>query len=165
MKRARISSGRVLEVIEPQFYEEGPQAGEPIPLSERFHPAFVATLVECPDDTLDGDLYDGENFSHPVVHVPTHAELVAQAKADTRIQRQPIITVLDGLQASCLAKGEEDRALALETAKQGLRDITNTDLSACVTYEDMRQAVKAAYIALAMALPSDLRKAFSEAIS
>lgn len=97
--------------------------------------------------------------------VPTHAELVEQAKAATRIQRQPIITVLDGLQASCLTKGETDRALWLETAKQGLRDITNTDLSACVTYEDMRLKVKAAYIALAMALPVDLRKAFSDAIN
>ena len=96
---------------------------------------------------------------------PSHAELVEQAKAATRIQRQPIIGVLDGLQSTCLTKGETARAVALETAKQGLRDITNTDLSACVTYEDMRQAVKAAYIALAMALPSDLRKAFSEAIN
>jgi len=95
---------------------------------------------------------------------PSHAELVEQAKAATRIQRQPIIGVLDGLQATCLTKSETTRALALETAKQGLRDITNTDLSACVTYEDMRQAVKAAYIGLAMALPVDLRKAFSDAI-
>jgi len=94
---------------------------------------------------------------------PTHAQLVELAKAATRIQRQPIISILDGLQSSCLVKGETDRAVALETAKQGLRDITNTDLSACVTFEDMRQAVKLAYIGLAMALPADLRKAFSEA--
>lgn len=96
---------------------------------------------------------------------PSHSELVDQAKAATRIQRQPIIAVLDGLQASCLVKGEATRAVLIETAKQGLRDITDTDLSACVTYEDMRLKVKAAYIALAIALPSDLRKAFSEAIN
>lgn len=154
-----------MEVIDPLFYEDGPQAGEMIPLSERFHPAFVATLVECPDDTQDGDLYDGENFTRPVIHTPTHAELVAQAKAETRIQRQPIISILDGLQSSALVKSDTPRALAIETAKQGLRDITDTDLSACVTYEDMRQTIKAAYIALAMALPVDIRKAFSEAIS
>lgn len=97
--------------------------------------------------------------------VPTHAQLVDLAKAATRIQRQPIIGVLDGLQASCLVKAESTRAVLIETAKQGLRDITDTDLSACVTYEDMRLKVKAAYIALAVALPSDLRKAFSEAIN
>lgn len=97
--------------------------------------------------------------------VPTHAELVEQAKAATRIQRQPIITVLDGLQSTALTKGETTIALQIETAKQGLRDITDTDLSACVTYEDMRQAIKHAYAVLAAALPVDIRKAFSEAIS
>lgn len=96
---------------------------------------------------------------------PTHAELVEQAKAATRIQRQPIISVLDGLQSSAIVKGETARALVIETAKQGLRDITDTDLSACVTYEDMRLKVKARYIELAMALPNDVRKAFSEAIN
>lgn len=97
--------------------------------------------------------------------VPTHTELVEQAKAATRIQRQPIITVLDGLQSTALTKGDTAKALAIETAKQGLRDITDTDLSACVTYEDMRQAIKHAYAVLAAALPMDIRKAFSEAIS
>lgn len=97
--------------------------------------------------------------------VPSHAELAAQAKAATRIQRQPIISILDGLQASSLVEGQAARALVIEAAKQGLRDITNTDLSACVTYEEMRQKVKAAYLALAMALPSDIRKAFSDAIN
>lgn len=97
--------------------------------------------------------------------VPSHAELVEQAKAATRIQRQPIITVLDGLQSTALTKGEASKALTIETAKQGLRDITDTDLSACVTYEDMRLAIKHAYAVLAAALPVDIRKAFSEAIS
>lgn len=104
----------------------------------------------------------------PCVYTPppaAHADLASQAKAATRIQRQPIIAVLDGLQASCLVKGEATRAVLIETAKQGLRDITDTDLSDCVTYEDMRLKVKAAYIALAVALPSDLRKAFSDAIN
>ena len=96
---------------------------------------------------------------------PSHSELVEIAKAATRIQRQPVISILDGLQPSSLVKGETARALLIETAKQGLRDITNTDLSACTTYEEMRLKVKAAYIALAVALPADIRLAFSEAVS
>lgn len=96
---------------------------------------------------------------------PTHAELVEQAKAATRAQRQPIISILDGLQSSAIVKGETSRALAIETAKQGLRDITDTDLSTCQTYEEMRLKVKARYIELATALPADIRKAFSEAIN
>lgn len=96
---------------------------------------------------------------------PTVSELIIQAKAETRIQRQPIIGVLDGLQASALALGQTSRAQVIETAKQGLRDITDTDLSDCATHEEMRQKVKAAYIALAIALPVDVRKAFAEAIN
>lgn len=106
---------------------------------------------------------EGNTPSGPAA--PSHADLVEQAKAATRIQRQPIISVLDGLQSSAIVKGETIRALDIETAKQGLRDITDTDLSACVTYEDMRLKVKARYIELATALPADVRKAFSEAIN
>jgi hypothetical protein len=152
MYYALIKDGRVLEVFPPLLDE----AGEEIAIEKRYHPDFVALLVE----------YDPANPPpDPEPPEPTHAQLVELAVAATRIQRQPIISVLDGLQSSCLVKGETVRALALETAKQGLRDITNTDLSACVTYEEMRLAVKAAYIGLAMALPPDLRKAFSDAIN
>jgi hypothetical protein len=96
---------------------------------------------------------------------PTVAELILRAIAEIRIQRQPIIEILDGLQASALTKGEATRAQIIETAKQGLRDITNLDLTTCATYEEMRVKVKNAYYALAAALPADLRLAFKEAIS
>lgn len=98
-------------------------------------------------------------------HVPNIPALILRAVAETRIQRQPIISGLDGLQASSLASGDLARAQVIETAKQGLRDITNLNLLTCASYEEMRLKVKAAYIALAMALPVDVRKAFSEAIS
>lgn len=159
---ARIEGGKVFEVIPPITDSEGAV----IPIQNRFHPDFVAMLVECPEGTQQGYIFnDGQFLPPPPPTQPTHAELVEQAKAATRIQRQPIITVLDGLQASCLVKGETTRAQAIETAKQGLRDITDTDLSACMTYEDMRQTIKHAYAVLAAALPVDIRKAFSEAIS
>lgn len=96
---------------------------------------------------------------------PSHAALVEEAKAATRIQRQPIISVLSDLQVSAIALGQTARAQVIETAKQGLRDITDTDLSDCTTFEDMRQKIKARYIQLATALPADVRKAFSEAIN
>lgn len=96
---------------------------------------------------------------------PTVFELAVRAVGEIRIQRQPIIEILDGLQASSLAKGETSRALVIETAKQGLRDLTSLDLTVCATYEEMRMKVKAAYLSLAAALPPDLRLAFKEAIS
>lgn len=96
---------------------------------------------------------------------PTQSQLILRAVAEIRIQRQPVLEVLDSLQSTALAKGETGRALIIETAKQGLRDLTNIDLTTCTTYDQMRLKVKNAYSALAAALPSDLRLAFKEAIS
>ncbi|MDQ0082952.1 hypothetical protein J2W35_003311 [Variovorax boronicumulans] len=96
---------------------------------------------------------------------PAHAALVEQAKAEIRIQRQPIISILDGLQSSALVNGDMARAQVIETAKQGLRDLTDLDLSACMTFEDMRLTVKTRYLQLAAALPVEVRKAFSEAVN
>lgn len=94
---------------------------------------------------------------------PTHAQLWERAITETRALRQPILLVLDGLQSSALTLDDTERAQVIETAKQGLRDITKLNLSDCTTYEEMRARVGAAYYALAAALPADLRQAFAEA--
>jgi hypothetical protein len=94
---------------------------------------------------------------------PNIPGLILRAVAEIRTQRQPIIEILDGLQASALTKGEAIRAQVIETAKQGLRDLTNIDLTTCVSYDEMRLKVKTAYFQLAAALPADLRLAFKEA--
>lgn len=91
------------------------------------------------------------------------ARLWERAIAEMRVQRKPILDVLDGLQSSALVLGQTSRAQVIETAKQGLRDITKLNLSACETYEEMQQTVMAAYFALAAALPSDIRLLFKEA--
>lgn len=104
----------------------------------------------------------------PVAIAPpalTHADLVARARTEIRLQRQPIIQMLDGLQSSAIVRGASDQALAIETAKQGLRDLTDIDLGACNSLEAMTSAVKARYAQLAAALPLEVRKAFSEALS
>ncbi len=149
---ARMSNGLVVEIIEPVLTDDGAE----LPIEQRFHPDFVAQLI----------VYDPDNPpTPPAPPVPPHAVLVEQAKAEIRVQRQPIISVLDGLQVSAIAKGEGANALAIETAKQGLRDLTDIDLSGCAGFEAMRLAVKARYAALAGALPVNVRKAFSEALS
>ena len=94
---------------------------------------------------------------------PTHAQLWERAIAEMRTLRQPILDVLDGLQASALALSQQERADVIETAKQGLRDITKLDLSACPTYDQMRATVATAYAALAGSLPADSRQAFKDA--
>lgn len=156
---AREQDGVYVEVFEPITREDEAGALVEIPIEERFTPEFVATLVVVPDGT--------QPQATPIQPAPLipHEALVEQAKVAIRIERQPIIGVLDGLQTSAVVKGEGDRALAIETAKQGLRDLTDIDLSACATYEEMRLAVKARYLQLATALPADVRIAFSEAVS
>lgn len=86
------------------------------------------------------------------------------AVAQLRIERQPIIGILDGLQASALAAGDTLRASAIEQGKQGLRDITKINLSACTTPEECKAVILAAYKAIAAALPADVRLAFASAV-
>jgi len=95
--------------------------------------------------------------------VPSIPELILKAKAETRIQRQPIIEILDGLQASALAKSDQPTALVIETAKQALRDITDLPLYDCTTYEQMKVKTLARYAEIASASPA-LKAAFSEAL-
>jgi len=94
---------------------------------------------------------------------PTIAELILRAKAETRIQRQPIITVCDGLQASALSKGDLALAQTIETAKQALRDITDLVLYDCTTYEQMKAKTLARYAQIASASPV-LKAAFKDAL-
>lgn len=92
---------------------------------------------------------------------PSHAQLVEQTLNLARAERQPIISVLDGLQASALTKGDVATAQTIEGVKQQLRDITKIDLSACATADEMRLAVLAAYAGIVASNPS-LKLAFKE---
>jgi hypothetical protein len=91
-------------------------------------------------------------------------QLLESAVNSIRAERQPIIGVLDGLQASALATGDTDSAANIEAAKQGLRDITKIDLSDCETYEDMRTKVKQAYYVIVSSASPAVVLAFREVI-
>ena len=93
---------------------------------------------------------------------PAHAELIEIILKQARAERAPILSVLDGLQVSALVGGDAVKAQQIETAKQGLRDITAIDLSPYSTYEEMRQAVKLEYAQLVGAAPDDVRLAFKQ---
>ena len=90
--------------------------------------------------------------------------LLDGAITELRAERQPIIGVLDGLQASALARGDTSAASGIEAAKQGLRDLTKIDLSDCAAYEDMRTKVKLAYHTIVSAAPANVARAFSEVL-
>lgn len=95
---------------------------------------------------------------------PTHASLLKQAVEQIRQERQPILGVLDGLQASFITKGDMPTATVIETAKQALRDITKVDLSACETLAEMKAVVLARYAQIASASPA-LKSAFAQAVT
>ena len=91
-------------------------------------------------------------------------QLLESAVTSIRTERQKIIGVLDGLQASALATGDATTAAAIETAKQGLRDITKIDLADCGTQEEMKVKVMQAYHDIVSVAPSNVRLAFREVL-
>lgn len=95
---------------------------------------------------------------------PPRAEQVAQVLAAARALRQPIMGVLDGMQASALTLGDTAQAQAIETAKRGLRDLTSIDLSGAATGQHMEAAIYARYRTIAAALPAPLQVAFARVV-
>ena len=91
-------------------------------------------------------------------------QLLESAVTSIRTERQKIIGVLDGLQASALATGDTATAAGIEVAKQGLRDITNIDLTDCETQEDMKVKVKQAYYVMVSTAPENVILAFREVL-
>lgn len=78
MKKARIENGRVAEILE----------ADPFP---PFHPSLV--WVPC-GDVAEGDLYDGTNFTKPVL---SPEQRLATAKAQRRIAVEAIkVTTASG---------------------------------------------------------------------
>lgn len=93
------------------------------------------------------------------------AAIPASVLAQVRTQRRPILGILDGLQASAISKSDTATATAIETAKQGLRDITKIDLSSYTTLARMNAAIVAQYQNIAAALPIAVRTAFAGSLS
>lgn len=61
---ARIDDGMVAEIIKPMVDGDGNE----IPIEARFHPDFVATLIDITGvspQPKERDLYDGATFSAP----------------------------------------------------------------------------------------------------
>ena len=124
--------------------------------------------ARIPFDPLNADYaaylkWVGEGNTPSTPAAPSVPELILKAKAETRIQRQPVIEILDGLQASALTLGDTAKAQVIETAKQALRDITQLNLTDCTTYEQMKVKTMARYAEIASASPA-LKAAFSEAL-
>ena len=121
------------------------------------------------DDGYEGELITADmqpisDAELAALRAPSLTDLKAQALVQARLQRQPILSVLDGMQASALVKGESGKATAIEAAKQGLKDLTKIDLSACTTADEFKAVIMNRYRQIAADLPAELRIAFAEAL-
>jgi len=108
---------------------------------------------------IDGALADA-----PPPPPPPKATLVAAVLAKARAMRLPIMSVLDGLQASALTNGNTAQAQAIEAGKQALRDITALDLAQFETKEQMEAAVFMAYVSIRNAAPAVVQSAFQSLV-
>ena len=118
---------------------------------------------ELIDGQTQGKRIGSSTAGAPVlIDVPqtTRTDLTAAALSNARAMRQPIINMLDGMQASALAKADSVRAKAIEVAKQGLRDITKIDLASSSNAVQMKAVIAAQLKVLSDALPVDARLAF-----
>lgn len=90
--------------------------------------------------------------------------LKAQTRQYARGLRTQLFELADGLQASYLALGSTSNAVALETYKEGLRNITLTDMTGADTEAEMKAVVSAAYKALKDALPTAVKVKFYQTL-
>lgn len=87
-----------------------------------------------------------------------------QTKQFARGLRSQLFELADGLQASYLALGIPANATALETYKEGLRNITSTDMTGVTTEAEMRTRISLAYKALKDALPTAIKIKFAQTL-
>ena len=92
----------------------------------------------------------------------------ARVLAEARALRTKMFAVVDGLQASAnltaILTGNTIDAVAIETFKDGARDITKVDLSTALTEQAMRDAVTAQYKLIVAPAPLSVKLAFSQAL-
>lgn len=101
--------------------------------------------------------------------IPTHADLVDKTLTKARALRVPIMSILDGMQASALVNAtlitvdqqQVPLASVIEDCKQALKDLPATvDLSQCTTQQQMELAVLQAYQTIVLAAPPEIKSAF-----
>lgn len=97
---ARINAGVVVEIIEPMTDVRGQE----IPISERFHPDFVATLVDVSGKDVALEYrYDDGIFSAPSTMRPSKEQQIAAntAALQAELDRQAQAKGYDNIISAC----------------------------------------------------------------
>lgn len=149
-----------------QFHSAGTADPSPMEPGVFLVPANATTLAPPTEQDhwhFRNDAWVNVPPTAPVL--PTQTEMRAQVVALARSLRTPILGILDGLQVSALVQARTADAVAIETAKQGLRNITSTDLTADQSVPAMQARIMSVYAQLAAALPAPLRVAFAQVVA
>jgi hypothetical protein len=131
-----------------------------------------------PEDAREIDEAERQAILRASIPPESWEQAKARALTALKIERAPIMDVLDGLQATASSKGLDaliagDTAAAaghcataknIETLKQALKDApTTVDLTPCPAFEDMRLAFKAYYAQLVASASAEIVLAFKQA--
>lgn len=147
-----------------------PHTGEHIDTDTPAHWMLTAPVAPPPyDKAAASAFWRGEGWE---VVAAQGEDIAAATLAKARQMRLPVLSILDGLQASALVTAATvpvgappvatPLAQVIEDLKQGLRDLPQTvDLSACTTREEMESVVLAAYYTLASSAPAQVKSAFT----
>lgn len=93
---------------------------------------------------------------------PTLADLIAAAKEQVRAARRPVFYALAGMQSESLSTGDSATAKAIAEIQRALRELTDIDLSACKTAEDIKTAFTTAWRQIAAQAPASVVSAFGD---
>lgn len=99
------------------------------------------------------------------VQPPSLGEVKAAAIASVREARKPVFYTLAGMQSEALATGDSATATAIVAIQQALKDLPETDLSACVNAAEVGSAFVAAWQAIADMAPANVVSAFNEVLA
>lgn len=92
-------------------------------------------------------------------------EVKEQAKAMVRAARKPVFYTLAGMQSEALAMGDGTTATAIVAIQQALRDLPETDLSACTTAESVAAVFMQAWAGIKALAPVHVASAFNEVLA
>jgi hypothetical protein len=135
----RIEQGRAVEIILPLAYEESAadgayQAGDEVPIAQRFTPEFVQTLVDISDLSprpVVGMAYDGATFSEYVPPPPSAEEVLSTntAMRDAMLA-QAALSIAPRQDAVDLGEATDEDASLLKQWKQYRVALNRLDLMA-----------------------------------
>lgn len=92
-------------------------------------------------------------------------EIKVEALAAVREARKPVFYTLAGMQSEALATGDSATATAIVAIQQALKDLPETDLSACTNAAEVGAAFVAAWQSIKELAPANVVSAFNEVLA